>query len=58
MDHDDAITLCAAERYLVNGLPEYEIEAFEQHMCSCSDCAERVRMGLEFLVEDLAECEM
>lgn len=43
MDHQQAITTQAAERYTLNELPAGEREAFEEHYFSCAECADAVR---------------
>lgn len=45
MTHDQAASTHAAERYLLEELPELERHAFEEHFFSCADCAEDVRAG-------------
>ena len=45
MDHQQAITRHAVERYLLNELADNDRDAFEEHYFSCTDCAEDVRMA-------------
>jgi hypothetical protein len=43
MDHLEAASLGATEKYLLGTLSEAEREAFEEHFFDCLDCAEDVR---------------
>ena len=43
MDHEEAKSSYAAERYILNELPEDESERFEEHYFNCLECAESVR---------------
>jgi hypothetical protein len=43
MTHAQAVNTSAAERYLLNEMPELERYAFEEHYFSCLECAEDVR---------------
>jgi hypothetical protein len=45
MNHQQAMTTHAAERYLLNELPEADRDAFEAHYFECAACAEDVRVG-------------
>ena len=45
MDHVQAITGKASERYLLGEMTEPERFAFEDHYFQCADCAEDVRAG-------------
>lgn len=45
MTHQYAQRTLAAERYLLEEMPELERHAFEDHYFSCGDCAEDVRLG-------------
>jgi anti-sigma factor RsiW len=45
MSHDQAVATMAAERYLLDELPEAERDAFEEHYFSCPECADDVRAG-------------
>ena len=45
MTHEHALETLAAERYLLNEMPELERYDFEAHYFSCVDCAEDVRTG-------------
>jgi Putative zinc-finger len=40
MDHQDAIQSQAVERYLLGEMAGTELEAFEEHYFTCSECAE------------------
>src|SRR5579862_9461649 len=48
MEHDDAIRLHAAERYVARELSADEQDAFEEHFFDCPECAESVRFELTF----------
>ena len=43
MTHAQAVKTSAAERYLLDEMPELERYAFEEHYFSCLECAEDVR---------------
>lgn len=45
MTHQHAVKTLAAERYLLEEMPELERHAFEDHYFGCEDCAEEVRLG-------------
>jgi hypothetical protein len=45
MDHHDAVTTDAAERYLLDEMSEAERDAFEAHYFDCQPCAADVRQG-------------
>ncbi|MGE0460470.1 MAG: zf-HC2 domain-containing protein [Vicinamibacterales bacterium] len=45
MTHAQAVETRAAERYLLDEMPELERYAFEAHYFECAECAEDVRMG-------------
>lgn len=45
MTHQQAIEKHAAERYLLEEMPELERFAFEEHLFGCQICAEDVRTG-------------
>lgn len=49
MDHTRATELHAAERYLLGELPAEEAEDFERHYFECTECAEAVEGGTEFI---------
>ena len=43
MDHQQALKIQAAERYLLDELTQEERDDFEEHYFSCVECAEEVR---------------
>ena len=45
MTHEQAVEKHAAERYLLDDMPELERFAFEEHLFDCLICAEDVRTG-------------
>jgi len=45
MTHEQAVEKHAAERYLLDDMPELERFAFEEHLFDCRICAEDVRTG-------------
>jgi anti-sigma factor RsiW len=45
MTHEQAVEKHAAERYLLDEMPELERFAFEEHLFDCAICAEDVRAG-------------
>jgi hypothetical protein len=49
MDHGDASRLMASEKYLLDELSPAEMEAFEEHLFACHECALDVRAGSLFL---------
>jgi hypothetical protein len=49
MNHDDALRLSAAERYLLRDLDEELRDQFEAHFFECTDCASDVRLGAAIL---------
>jgi Putative zinc-finger len=49
MDHSEALRTKAAERYLLGELVGEPREEFEEHIFSCSECAEDIRMGAAFI---------
>jgi len=49
MEHEEAIQLMAAERYLLGELSPEIRDSFEEHFFSCQDCAADVRAGATFL---------
>ena len=44
MDHSEAITLKAAERYALGDLSVSEVEEFERHFFDCPQCSEELRL--------------
>src|SRR5580658_5165757 len=55
MDHGDASRLMASEKYLLDELSPAEIEAFEEHLFACPECALDVRAGSLFLEQGKLE---
>jgi hypothetical protein len=49
MNHEDAIQEMAVERYLLGELSGAPLEAFEEHLFGCSECAEDVKTGFAFI---------
>ena len=48
MNHDDAMEMMAAERYILGELEPAERDAFEEHFFDCSVCADDVRDSAKF----------
>ena len=55
MDHSEASRLMASEKYLLDELSPAEMEAFEEHLFTCHDCAVDVRAGSIFLAQGKLE---
>jgi hypothetical protein len=49
MDHNEAVRLQAAEKYLLGELPKEHHAAFEEHFFDCSACAEEIKATAAFL---------
>jgi hypothetical protein len=49
MDHVQALTSLATEKYLLGELNATDREEFEEHFFGCKDCADDVRSGATFL---------
>jgi len=49
MTHQEAIDAQAAERYLLDELPDGARDEFESHYFDCQTCAEDVRSGFTFI---------
>jgi hypothetical protein len=49
MDHSEANRLMGSEKYLLDELSPSEMEAFEEHLFGCHECAMDVRAGSVFL---------
>src|SRR5208282_5768172 len=49
MDHDEAVRLQAAEKYLLGELPREQHAAFEEHYFDCAACAEEMKATVAFL---------
>jgi hypothetical protein len=48
MDHETAVRIQAAERYVLEEFPPEERTAFEEHFFECPECAEEVRSASVF----------
>jgi len=55
MDHAEAVRTKAAERYLLCGLKQPELNQFEDHLFDCAICAEEVTVGVVFADNAAAE---
>src|ERR1700721_2931290 len=49
MDHNEAVRLEAAEKYLLGELPREQHAAFEEHFFDCSACAEEMKATAAFM---------
>ncbi len=49
MDHNEAVRLQAAEKYLLGELPKEQHAAFEEHYFDCSACAEEIKATAAFM---------
>jgi hypothetical protein len=49
MDHAEATTTHATDRYLLGELTAAEADAFEEHYFDCVDCADELRIGTRFM---------
>lgn len=49
MDHNEAVRLQAAEKYLLGELPREQHAAFEEHFFDCSACAEEMKATAAFM---------
>ncbi|HEY0370735.1 MAG TPA: zf-HC2 domain-containing protein [Thermoanaerobaculia bacterium] len=49
MDHAEATTTYATDRYLLNDLSAAEADAFEEHYFDCAECTDDLRVGLRFM---------
>jgi hypothetical protein len=49
MDHDEAVRLQAAEKYLLGQLPKEQHAAYEEHCFDCSVCAEEIKATAAFM---------
>jgi hypothetical protein len=49
MDHNEAVRLQAAEKYLLGELPKEQHAAFEDHYFDCSACAEEMKATAAFM---------
>jgi len=48
MNHDDAMEMMAAERYILGELEPAERDAFEEHFFDCTVCADDIRDSTKF----------
>ncbi|MEO8521238.1 MAG: zf-HC2 domain-containing protein [Acidobacteriota bacterium] len=49
MTHQEAVATLAAERYLLDEMPDARREAFEAHFFACEDCADEMRAAAALL---------
>jgi hypothetical protein len=49
MDHAEASTTFATDRYLLGELSAAEADAFEEHYFDCADCTDDLRAGMQLL---------
>jgi hypothetical protein len=49
MDHDEAVRLQAAEKYLLGQLPKEQHAAYEEHYFDCAVCAEEIKATAAFM---------
>jgi hypothetical protein len=49
MDHNEAVRLQAAEKYLLGELSKEQHAAFEEHYFDCSACAEEMKTAVAFM---------
>jgi len=49
MDHNEAVRLQAAEKYVLGELPPPLRDEFEEHYFECEECAQEVKAAAEFL---------
>src|ERR1700693_2358103 len=49
MDHNEAVRLQAAEKYVLGTLPKEQHAAYEQHYFDCSACAEEIKATVAFM---------
>ncbi|MGC1418358.1 MAG: hypothetical protein WA817_23940 [Candidatus Acidiferrum sp.] len=49
MDHNEAVRLHAAEKYLLGELPKEQHAAYEEHYFDCSTCAEELKATAAFM---------
>jgi hypothetical protein len=49
MDHNEAVRLQAAEKYLLGELPKEQRAAYEEHYFDCSACAEEIKATVAFM---------
>ena len=56
MEHQQAVQLGAADKYLLGELPTAQRDEFEEHFFDCRECAAELRMTARFL--DIARQEL
>jgi hypothetical protein len=49
MDHNEAVRLQAAEKYVLGKLPKEQHAAYEEHYFECSACAEEIKATVSFM---------
>jgi hypothetical protein len=49
MDHDEAVRLQAAEKYVLGKLPKEQHAAYEEHYFDCPACAEEIKATVAFM---------
>jgi Putative zinc-finger len=49
MSHEEAVSIQAAERYLLGELTDEQRDAFEAHYFDCQSCFQQVQLATEFL---------
>jgi hypothetical protein len=49
IDHEEATRNLMAERYLLGELAEGERDSYEEHLFSCQDCFEQIKVGTELV---------
>src|SRR5208282_6788733 len=49
MDHNEAVRLQAAEKYLLGDLPKEQHAAYEEHYFDCPTCAEELKATVAFM---------
>jgi hypothetical protein len=49
MEHEEALRLQAAEKYLLGELPPDMREAYEEHYFTCAECANDIKAGASFV---------
>src|SRR5580704_7947243 len=49
MDHNEAVRLQAAEKYVLGTLPKEQTAAYEEHYFDCSACAEEIKATVVFV---------
>jgi hypothetical protein len=49
MDHNEAVRLQAAEKYLLGELPKEQHAAYEEHYFDCTACAEEIKATVAFM---------